>query len=50
VKRGIHKVTGQERALKIIPRTKIKNIERFRNEVEILRTVVINKEDLILMI
>lgn len=28
-----HKVTGQERAIKKIPRTKIKNWDRFKTEV-----------------
>ena len=40
VKKVVHKVTKQERAVKIIPKEKIKNIERFKTEVEILRSVV----------
>jgi calcium-dependent protein kinase len=33
---GRHKITGQERAIKTIPRSKIKNIDRFKTEVKIL--------------
>ncbi len=40
VKKLIHKTTKQERAVKIIPKSKIKNIDRFKTEVEILRSVV----------
>ena len=39
VKKVTHKITKQERAVKIIPRNKIKNMERFKMEVDILRTV-----------
>lgn len=35
-------MTKQERAVKIIPKSKIKNVERFKMEVEILRSVVWN--------
>ena len=41
VKKVTHKTTKQERAVKIIPKSKIKDITRFKTEVEILRTVVI---------
>ncbi len=34
-----HKITRQERAVKTIPRSKIKNFERFRTEVRILQTL-----------
>lgn len=38
VLKGVHKVTGQERALKVIPRSKItRKIERFINEVNALK-------------
>lgn len=37
---GRHKITGQERAIKVIPRIKIKNFDRFRTEVKILQTLV----------
>ncbi len=36
---GRHRITGQERAIKIIPRNKIKNFDRFRTEVKILQTL-----------
>ena len=39
VKKVTHKITKLERAVKIIPRNKIKNMERFKMEVDILRTV-----------
>ena len=39
VKKVTHKITKQERAVKIIPKNKIKNMERFKMEVDILRTV-----------
>jgi len=40
VKKLVHKLTKQERAVKIIPKSKIKNVDRFKSEVEILRSVV----------
>ncbi len=36
----MHKVSKQERAVKIIPKSKIRDLARFKTEVEILRTVV----------
>lgn len=33
-------ITGQERAIKVIPRAKIKNMDRFKTEVKILQTLV----------
>lgn len=35
-----HKLTGHERAIKKIPKSKIKNMERFKTEVKILQTLV----------
>lgn len=40
VKKIIHKGTKQERAVKIISKAKIKNVDRFKSEVDILRSVV----------
>jgi len=40
VHKGVHNVTHQERAIKVIPRAKIKNFDRFRTEVRILQTLV----------
>jgi len=37
---GKHKITGQERAIKSIAKSKIKNMERFKTEVKILQTLV----------
>lgn len=39
VKQCLHKVTGQERAVKIIEKKKIKNMAQFRTEVTILQTL-----------
>jgi len=39
VRKGIHKQTHQERAVKVIARKKIKNWERFTTEVKILQTL-----------
>jgi len=39
VHKGVHNVTHQERAIKVIPRAKIKNFDRFRTEVRILQTL-----------
>ena len=36
VHKGTHKITGYERAIKVIPRSKIKNMDRFKTEVKIL--------------
>lgn len=43
VHKGTHNVTKQERAIKVIPKSKIKNWERFKTEVKILQTLVIKK-------
>ncbi len=40
VKKAVHKVSKQERAIKIIPKSKIRDLTRFKSEVDILRTVV----------
>ena len=37
VTRATHRETGQVRAIKLIPRSKIKNWERFQTEVRILQ-------------
>lgn len=39
VKSCIHKTTGQERAVKIIDKSKIKNMAQFRTEIKILQTL-----------
>lgn len=39
VHKAIHRVTGNERAIKVIPKEKIKNMERFKTEVKILQTL-----------
>ena len=39
VKKAVHRITKQKRAVKIIPKTIIPNIDRFLSEIEILRTV-----------
>ena len=36
VHRGTHLTLGYERAIKVIPRSKIKNMDRFKTEVRIL--------------
>lgn len=38
--KGIHKVTKAVRAVKIIPKAKVKNHERFATEINILRGLV----------
>jgi len=40
VTRATHRETGQIRAIKLIPRSKIKNWERFQTEVKILQQLV----------
>ena len=35
--KGVHRITKAERAIKIIPKVKIRDMERFRTEVEIMR-------------
>ena len=40
VYKGVHKVTKQIRAVKQIPRSKIKNYQRFINEITALKTLV----------
>ena len=37
---AIHIPTNQARAVKIIPKAKVSNPERFRTEIEILKTLV----------
>jgi len=37
----VHKISKQERAVKIIPKSKIRDLSRFKSEVDILRTVVL---------
>jgi len=37
VTKGVHKVTGQERAIKTVLKKKIKNMDRFKQEVIILQ-------------
>jgi calcium-dependent protein kinase len=39
VKTCLHKTTGQERAVKIIEKSKVKNMAQFRTEVKILQTL-----------
>ena len=39
VVKATHRATGNERAIKIILKSKIKNIERLQNELKIMRTV-----------
>jgi hypothetical protein len=41
--KAIHRETGSVRAIKLIPRSKIKNWERFQTEVRILQQLVSNK-------
>lgn len=38
--KGTHKITQNTRAIKMVPKSKIKDQERFLREIEILRTVV----------
>jgi len=40
VRKAMHKVSKQERAIKIVPKSKIRDLARFKTEVDILRTVV----------
>lgn len=40
VVKAIHKVTKAVRAIKIIPKAKVKNHERFATEINILKTLV----------
>ena len=40
VVKGVNKITKAERAIKIIPKAKVKNHERFATEINILRTLV----------
>lgn len=35
--KGVHKITGEERAFKVIPRSKIKKADRFINEINTLK-------------
>lgn len=37
VRRGVHKISGQTRAVKIIPRDRLKLLPRFRDEVKIMK-------------
>eukprot|EP00742_Colponemidia_sp_Colp-10_P000181 GILJ01000202.1.p1 GENE.GILJ01000202.1~~GILJ01000202.1.p1 ORF type:complete len:469 (+),score=93.72 GILJ01000202.1:43-1449(+) len=39
VQLGIHKATGSKRAIKTIPKGRVKNIDRFQNEIEILKSL-----------
>lgn len=39
VHKAVHKATGYERAIKVIPRNKIKNMDRFKTEVKIMQTL-----------
>mmetsp|Transcript_19596 Transcript_19596/g.14304 ORF Transcript_19596/g.14304 Transcript_19596/m.14304 type:complete len:96 (-) Transcript_19596:1162-1449(-) len=39
VHKAIHKASGQERAIKAIAKSKIKNMDRFRTEVKIMQTL-----------
>ena len=41
VRKAVHKLSQQERAIKIIPKSKIRDLARFKGEVDILRTVVL---------
>jgi hypothetical protein len=36
----VHKMTSHERAIKVIARSKIKNMDRFRTEIKIMQTLV----------
>ena len=40
VYKAIHKTSGSERAIKVIPRSKIKNMDRFRTEIKIMQHLV----------
>ncbi len=40
VHKAIHKTTKHERAVKVIPKAKIKNMDRFKTEVKILQKLV----------
>ena len=37
VRRGVHKVTGAVRAIKIIPKTRLKYLPRFRQEIKLMK-------------
>ena len=41
VHRAIHKTSGSERAIKVIAKSKIKNMDRFRTEVKIMQKLVL---------
>ena len=40
VHKAIHRTTRQERAIKVIAKSKIKNMDRFRTEVKIMQKLV----------
>eukprot|EP00918_Siedleckia_nematoides_P051818 GHVU01113367.1.p1 GENE.GHVU01113367.1~~GHVU01113367.1.p1 ORF type:complete len:127 (-),score=16.77 GHVU01113367.1:727-1107(-) len=37
---GVHKATRKVRAVKVIGKKKVKNVERFRKEIEIMKSIV----------
>ena len=41
VHKAIHKTSRQERAIKVIAKSKIKNMDRFRTEVKIMQKLVL---------